>query len=126
MADRLGLTYRDLTAVLLDRGTYLAAVAIVDPAPPDAAKLKKLKPGAVMLIARNPAAMATARAVAAQAGEVVRDIARATDGDALRAAILERGLKPDATALVGPDQHARAMADAAGLARFIWSADYFR
>lgn len=125
-AQELGLSYRDYTAVVLDRGTHPQALIFVlggglaetglD------AKLSGLEDCKVFVFAdesRRPAI------------EVLRGVT--TDGrihhaptpGRLRALLAENGLSPSAALLIGESERDRHCAEAAGLARFVWAGDYF-
>ena len=136
-ATALGLSYRDYTSVLLDRGTYLKAVVFVgrgvltartDPTRVNAAataKLGRIQRQKAFAVALNPPAEEAASLDKLGLGGW-RAAAGHRDVPATVLALLaENGVKRDAAVMVGGAQADRAAAEAAGLAKFLWAEDYF-
>lgn len=102
LARDLGLTYRELTAILLDRGTYPRAVVVA------------------------PVSAGRAAAVDAKLnGLRCRRILLPAQGADLAATLAGLRLPPDAAILVGWTQADRRAAERAGLAGFFWGDGYF-
>ena len=164
----LGLSYRDYTAIALDRGTSARALLFdlggtlvrVDnnkirtdregriwPLPGVIEKLSRLRDCLVFVLS-YPAEVAEGLLSAAKArsfveqvddlcGGVIDDFRVSTDpdgsGGTIRKArtgmvldlLAKHGVPPSAAVMVGDSDNDRACAEAAWLARFIWSWDYF-
>lgn len=136
-ATALGLSYRDYTSVLLDRGAYVRAVVFVgrgvltartDPSRLNAAataKLGRIQREKAFAVALSPSAEEAASLDSVGLGEW-RAAAGYRDVPATILALLsENGVKPDAAVMIGAAQADRAAAEAAGLAKFLWAEDYF-
>jgi len=134
-AQKLGLSYRDYTAVLLDRGQYVRAIvfgwtgvlAAADapdlPAPGVLRKLAAIDRAKALIAptaSQNPDAE-TLKRLSFGADQIIRG--DRTSG--LAAALEARGLRTDAAVFVGATAVDRDDAAAAGFARFIWAANYF-
>lgn len=136
-AAALGLSYRDYTSVVLDRGTYLKAVvfagrgvltARTDPTRLNAAattKLGRIQREKAFAVALNPSAEEAASLNGLglggwRAAADYRDVPTA-----IQTLLDEKGVRPDAAVMIGATQADRASAEAAGLAKFLWAEDYF-
>ena len=126
-ANGLGLTYRDYTAVLMDRGTHLQALHVSMPVQWGgiAKKLQTIKAGKGIATAFKDLTTTsefqtfTTRVEASLTASAL--IARPKD---LTGILGSLRLKPDAVASVGADHASGHLAEACGLARFIWLRDY--
>jgi hypothetical protein len=131
-ADSLGLSYRDYTSVLMDRGARLAAIllapGVVDPARPDPTvkhRLAALAPGKLLIC------LATAGPMDAWLRQQVADLAVAVDPapEALAATIeglLERqSLTASSVCMVGNRPEHRQAAECLGLGLYKEAVDYF-
>ncbi len=125
----LGVSYRDYTAVLLDRGVHLSAVAIVleEARLPTGwtIKLRSMKPSRAVLVLREASAMTLDVGLELRGRFVLPAAAPGREAAALCAGLSRLGANPAATALVIATQRDRRLAEAAGVARFVWRADFF-
>jgi hypothetical protein len=135
-AEKLGVTYREFTAVLMDRGRRLSALVFapgtVDVRQPGVRrKFATLgDPKILMLIDRRSGAWVPgAEGVLANKPTAIRWIPAGTYSEAVAGAIgrflAEHSLMAGETVMVGRSDADLAAAEQAGLAVFKWATDYF-
>ena len=135
-AEALGLSYREFTAVLMDRGRRLSALIFtpgaVDPKRPEVRrKFAALgAPKILLLIDRRPGAwIPGAETLLAEKPTLIRWLPAGAYVPAVAGSIArflaEHALMPGEAVMIGANGDDLLAAENAGLAVFKWAADYF-
>ncbi|MBL8700430.1 MAG: hypothetical protein JNK67_18790 [Alphaproteobacteria bacterium] len=130
-AEALGLSYREFTAVLMDRGQRLtAAVVVIDDArtfadPIACDRIARLGSARTLVCLRGPGAGNLPEDLRAAVDRVDRLEASAALDTVLGAFLAEFSLPPAAVFLVGTRHDDLRTAERHGLALFKWATSYF-